>query len=124
MVMRQILALITIFLLIFLVGCGKEKDESKITAEVVKESESKKTGVTEKVKEEITTTVKICYDSDNGIIKWEKGTVMGFYNDTRRFEFDDHCYNKNYVVEYYCENEEPLKTIFLCRNGCIDSHCA
>lgn len=118
--MRQILALITIFLLIFLVGCSKEKEESKITAEVVKESE--KTEV--KVEEEITTTVKICYDTDNGIIRWEKGTVMGFYNNTTRFEFEDHCYNKNYVVEYYCENEEPLETIFLCKNGCIDSHCA
>ena len=123
--MRQILALITIFLLIFLVGCSKEeKEESKITAEVVKETESEKTGVTEKDEEEITTTVKICYDSDNGIIRWTKGTVMGFYNNATRFEFEDHCYNKNYVVEYYCENEEPLETIFLCRNGCIDSHCA
>ncbi len=114
--MKHILALITIFLLIFLVGCGKE--ETEITAEVVKEPEKAE------IEEEITTTVKICYDTDNGIVRWEKGTVMGFYDNTTRFEFHDHCYNKNYVVEYYCENEEPLETIFLCKNGCIDSHCA
>lgn len=120
--MRQILALIVIFLLIFLVGCGKEEKESEITAEVVKEPEPEKAEV--KVEEEITTTVKICYDTDKGIIRWEKGTVMGFYENTTRFEFEDHCYNKNYVVEYYCENEEPLETVFLCKNGCTDSHCA
>ena len=118
--MRQILTLITIFLLIFLVGCGKEEKESDITAEVVKEPKPEKAIEFE---EEITKTVKICYDSDNGIIRWEKGTVMGFYENTTRFEFHDHCYIENYVVEYYCENEEPLETMFLCKNGCTDSHC-
>jgi len=120
--MRQILALIIIFLLVSLVGCNKEENKKQeITAEVVKEPEHEKAA---EAREEITTTVKICYDTDNGIIRWEKGTVMGFYENTTRFELEDNCYNKNYVVEYYCENEEPLETIFLCKNGCIDSHCA
>ena len=117
--MKKILALIMIFFLILLNGCGKEEKgpQDMITAEVVKEPEK------EKIDENIT-TVKICYDTDNGIIKWVNGSIMGFYDNATRFELKDYCVNKNYLREYYCENEEPLETIFLCKNGCVDSHCA
>ncbi|MBL7055119.1 hypothetical protein ISS05_05160 [Candidatus Woesearchaeota archaeon] len=119
--MKQILALIMILLILLLNGCGKKQTE--ITAEIIKEPEYEEK-TEEKTEEETITTVKICYDTDKGIIRWEKGTVMGYYSNTTRFEFDDYCVNENYVREYYCENEDPLETIFLCKNGCVDAHCA
>ena len=119
--MKHILALI-IILFIFLLGCGKEEKEKEptiITTEVIKEPE-----IEEEIEEENITTVKICYDTDNGIVRWVNGTVMGFYNNATRFEFKDYCFDNNYLVEFYCENEIPHKQLFLCKNGCIDSHCS
>ena len=122
--MKKIISIIIIFLFILLFSCKKDTEpESVITAEVIKEPELIEDEIVEEIPENIE-IVTICYDNDNGIVRWEKGKIMGYYNNATRFEFDDYCIDKNYLMEYYCENEEPLHQIFLCKNGCTDSHCA
>ena len=120
MIMKRILAIIILF--IFLLGCGKEEKAEEITSGVIKDLEVEEVAE-EKIEENIT-TVRICYDTDNGIVRWVNGTVMGFYDNATRFEFKDYCYNFNYLVEFYCENEIPHEKLFLCKNGCVDSHCS
>jgi len=123
-IMKQILALMMIILLIMITllislnGCGKK--EPKVTAEVVKELEDK---VEEKIEKDDIITVEICYDTDNGMIRWVNGTVMGFYSNATRFEFKDYCKDKNYLIEFYCENESPHQMMFLCKSGCVNAHC-
>ena len=68
-------------------------------------------------------TVKLCHDTDNGIIRWEEGKVFGFYDNASRFEFSDYCEDNVYLTEYYCENEEPVTRRFQCSNGCRQNHC-
>ena len=45
-------------------------------------------------------------------------------NKAQRFELNDYCMNKNYLVEYYCDEDEiPQNMTFLCRNMSVDDHC-
>lgn len=122
--MKKIIILLSIFLLILVYGCNKEEAislDKTVTANVIKDI---KIGVAEEGIKENITTVRLCYDSDNGIVRWVNGSVFGFYDNATRFEFIDYCQNKNYLIEFYCENETPSQRRFLCRNGCVDAHCA
>jgi len=125
--MKIILPLLSIFLIIFIVGC--DKTETKVTTQVIKAADPEVIGVVE-IEEEIEEeeeedifTVRLCHDTDNGIVRWVNGSVFGFYNNATRFEFNDYCQNFNYLWEFYCEDERPLQRIFLCTNGCEDNHC-
>ena len=122
--MKKIIILLSIFLLIFVYGCNEEEVVSldkTVTAKVIKDIKIEV--AEEEIKENIT-TVRLCHDTDNGIVRWVNGSVFGFYNNATRFEFIDYCQNKNYLMEFYCENETPFQRRFLCRNGCVDAHCA
>jgi len=116
--MKIILLLFSLFLIILISSCGKEeiKDLEPITAEVYNIDEP------ENIEEEIV-TVRLCHDTDNGIVRWVNGSIFGFHDNAQRFEFYDYCFDKNILVEYYCENETPQNTTFLCTNGCEDNHC-
>jgi len=125
--MKNTLWLFLIPLTIFILGCSKEETTGTITgAYEIKELEAINDIAEDKVFEEERkniTTVKLCHDTDNGIVRWVNGSVFGFYDNTTRFEFNDYCQNFNYLWEFYCENENPMQRIFLCTNGCEDNHC-
>ncbi len=115
------------FLLLFPACKGGDDAMEDITGGVVivpdaEQDTEPEPEVIPEIKEEIK-TINICYDSDNGIVRWEKGKIMGYYDNGENYEFDDYCIDKNYVVEFYCEEEKPYNISFLCRNGCQDSHC-
>ena len=118
--MKKIFYLFLILLIIFIIGCNKEeiKAEPEITAKVVEEIETE-----EIVEEEDIETVRLCHDTDNGIVRWINGSIFGFNNKAERFEHNDYCFDNNILVEYYCENETPQNRTFLCKNGCEDNHC-
>jgi len=126
--MRIILLLLSLFLIIFILGCGKEEvtEETiypkKITAKVSNIDDVEIPEDDEVVEEEII-TVRLCHDTDNGIVRWINGSTFGFYDNAERFEFNDYCFDNNFLIEYYCENEIPQNTSFLCTNGCQDNHC-
>jgi len=125
--MKIILVLFSLFLIIFILGCGKKEivEETiepldKITAQVYNIDDLV---VEEEVEEEKIVTVRLCHDTDNGLVRWVNGSVFGFYNNAERFEFNDYCFDNNFLIEYYCENEIPQNASFLCDNGCEDNHC-
>ena len=114
------------FLLIIIIGCGKEavteieESPGKITAWTYKIDDIKSEELEE---EETIETVRLCHDSDNGIVRWINGSIIGFYSNSTRYEFNDYCQNFNYLMEFYCEDENPKQKRFLCKNGCEDNHC-
>jgi|TARA_B100002003_G_scaffold239447_1_gene258812 hypothetical protein len=120
--MRKILIL-SLFLIIFILGCSKEEAVSEpiITADVIESAEE-----FEDITKEVTNdaiTVRLCHDTDNGIVRWVNGSIFGFYHNSSRFEFKDYCEDKNFLIEYHCEDENPLYRRFVCKNGCVDAHC-
>ena len=121
--MRKIFSLLVILGIIVL-GCSKgEEPATTISTEVIKEIEVEE--VVEVVEEETEDiiSVRLCHDTDNGMVKWRNGSVFGFYHNAERFEFNDYCFNNNILVEYYCEDERPQNMTFVCKNGCEDNHC-
>ncbi len=103
-------------------------DEGKRIIATVLDSDApprieKKVEKKEEKKEVKLDSVRLCYDTDNGIIKWVNGTVFGFYHNAQSFEFQDYCMNRSYLTEFYCENETPTFREFYCKNGCKDNHC-
>jgi len=122
--MRKIFLLLVIFGIIFVFGCSTEEPTTTISAGVITEVESEEE-IVEVVEEELgnITTVRLCHDTDNGIVRWVNGSVFGFYHNATRFEFNDYCQNFNYLWEFYCEDENPMQRVFLCVNGCEDNHC-
>jgi len=127
--MKKILFLL-IFSFIFIYGCSESETmltgattALDVVEEPVEAEPEEPIEVIEEIEENIK-TVKLCYDSDNGIVRWEKGKIFGFYDNATRFEFEDYCRNFNYLIEFYCEEENPKDQIFLCTNGCVDNHCA
>jgi len=126
--MKKIMLLFLV-MLIFIYGCGKGEivEEytyplEEITAQVHDIDEPE---IIEEVKivEKDILTVRLCHDTDNGMVRWVNGTIFGFYNNAERFEFRDYCFDNNILVEYFCENEIPQNMTFLCTNGCEDNHC-
>ncbi len=119
--MKKVL-LILVLSIIFAYGCGKGEDLTKqpqeITAQVYKIEEPE---IEEK--RENMTTIRLCYDTDNGITRWVNGSIFGFYDNATRFEFNDYCISNNYLMEFYCENKIAMQKVFFCRHGCIDNHC-
>ena len=124
--MKKILFLFLILLIIIIYGCGKEavteieESPGKITAWTYKIDDIKSEELEE---EETIETVRLCHDSDNGIVRWINGSIIGFYSNSTRYEFNDYCQNFNYLMEFYCEDENPKQKRFLCKNGCEDNHC-
>ena len=121
--MKKIWYIVFILSVFLIIGCGKEdvtKNPGKITAQAINVEEPE---IVEVVEGEVL-TVRLCNDMDNGIVRWVNGSVFGFYNNATRFEFNDYCQNKNYLWEFYCDNETPKQRRFLCRNTCVDNHCA
>ena len=127
--MKRIFILIITLFIIFIFGCTKgDSNILEITsqtvgidAEDIKEETVEEEAV-EKVEEDII-TIRLCHDTDNGIVRWVNGSIFGFNDDATRFEFKDYCFNNNILIEYYCEDETPQNFTFLCRNGCEDNHC-
>jgi len=122
--MKKILILFSVLIIIFIYGCGKEDITSEeITGQLIKNDIE--TAEEEKIieAEEYIMTVRLCHDTDNGIVRWVNGSIFGFYDNAQRFEFNDYCLNNNILIEYYCENENPTNRSFICKNGCKDNHC-
>ena len=116
--------LILAFFIIFAYGCGREEAQftGKITVSTYKIEELDI--IEERVEErENITTVRLCYDTDNGITRWVNGSIFGFYSNATRFEFTDYCISNNYLMEFYCENKTGIQKVFLCKSGCTDNHC-
>tara|TARA_Y100000310_G_C20556336_1_gene750716 strand:+ start:757 stop:1131 length:375 start_codon:yes stop_codon:yes gene_type:complete len=117
------LTLISLFVLIF--GCSNESNISGAATDLTSIELIEEEIIDEPIEEEKENiiTVKLCHDTDNGIVRWVKGEIFGFYDNATRFEFHDYCQNFNYLWEFYCEEEDPKQEIFLCTNGCEDDHC-
>jgi len=124
--MKKILFIIFVLTIFLVYGCGKDPETilEPITADVVEVEyiEIVEEDVIDEEKEDIK-TVRLCHDTDKGIIRWAGGTVFGFYDNAERFEFDDYCFDNNILIEYYCEDEIPQNRTFICKSGCEDSHC-
>jgi hypothetical protein len=122
--MKKILFLFFVISIIFGYGCSKE--EAPLTGKIIvttqKSEEIEGASVGEEEREDIA-TVKLCHDTDHGILKFENGSIFGFYSNATRYEFNDYCMSQNYLMEFYCENETALQKSFLCRNGCTEGHC-
>ena len=116
-----------LFLIILISGCGKEeiKDAESITAKIydIDEPEIIEEKVVVEEERENIVTVRLCHDTDNGIVRWVNGSIFGYYNNSERFEFHDYCFDNTFLIEYYCEDENPMNRSFLCTNGCQDNHC-
>ena len=113
--MTKIFSLLVILGIIFIIGCNKEETTEKITgAYQIEEVQTAEDVKEEAVEEERknTTTVRLCHDTDNGVVRWVKGSVFGFYSNATRFEFNDYCQNNNYLMEFYCEDEYPDQPSF------------
>ena len=132
----KIFYVIVIVLLLVISACVQPTEESKpkpqgpADVDVVKETSKKPVEAEEEVEEDVVeekreniTTVRLCHDTDNGMVRWVEGKIFGFYDNATRFEFNDYCQNFNYLMEFYCEDENPKQQIFLCKNGCEDNHC-
>jgi len=126
--MKQFLVLFFVLAVFLIYGCGNEKNveeniesSEKITAQMYKIEEIEV--AEEDIVEEEIYTVRLCHDTDNGILKFENGTVFGFYNDATKFEFNDDCQDNNLLWEFYCEDENPMRITFICKSGCRDNHC-
>lgn len=118
-------AIVLMIGLISVFGCSKE-EPATISGGAIREIESEEEIVEAAEEDEEAgniTTVRLCHDTDNGIVRWVNGSVFGFYSNATRFEFNDYCMNFNYLWEFYCEDENPMQRIFLCTNGCEDNHC-
>ena len=111
--MKKRYLVFSIVLIILIYGCEQVIEEPEIIEEKV---------VVEEEREKIV-TVRLCHDTDNGIVRWVNGSTFGFYDNAERFEFDDYCFDNNFLIEYYCQNEIPQNRSFLCDNGCLDNHC-
>ncbi|MBS3131497.1 hypothetical protein J4212_03650 [Candidatus Woesearchaeota archaeon] len=126
--MKAVIAAFLAFMVLFLYGCGSNDEVPIITGGAVvdvqepAQQEELPPAPVPEPREEIK-TVKLCHDTDNGIIRWEEGKVFGFYDNASRFEFSDYCEDNVYLTEYYCENEEPVTRRFQCSNGCRQNHC-
>jgi hypothetical protein len=124
--MKKFICIVSFIFVLLIIGCGKqEPEQEQITAKVIADEVPLpvvEPEILEEV-EEITTTVKLCFDTDNGIIRWEAGSIFGFTDKAERYEFYDYCIDRTHVSEYYCENEEPRNETHPCSNGCVDSHC-
>lgn len=124
--MRIILPLF-LFVILFIFGCSKAEPE--VTTQVIKIVNPEEIGVREvdeEIEEEVEediVTVKLCHDTDNGIVRWVNGSIFGFHDNAERFEYKDFCFDNNFLIEFYCENEMPQNASFLCDNGCEDNHC-
>ena len=123
--MKKILLIIFVLTIFLIYGCGKdpETELEPITAEVIQVEDIEIPEEDVEVFEEEVVTIKLCHDTDRGIIRWASGTVFGFYDNAKRFEFDDYCFDNNIMIEYYCEEENPKNRTFICKNGCEDNHC-
>ena len=123
--MKRILLLFLVLFVIFMYGCKAEDSKSNDARITTWSYKVDNIEVPEEaIEEEGVTTVKLCHDTDNGIVRWVNGSVFGFYNNASRFAFRDKCLDNNLLIEYYCEDEIPQYRPFTCRNGCIDNHCA
>ena len=127
--MKYIILYLLLLTIIFIYGCGKEEivEEDtlpleEITAQVHGVDEPEIIEDVEVVEEDIL-TVRLCHDTDNGRVRWVNGSIFGYYNNAERFEFNDYCLDNNLLIEYYCEDENPMNRSFLCTNGCQDNHC-
>ena len=60
-----------------------------------------------------------CIDSDNGINKETRGTIIGIENEAA-FEYQDKCI-AGLLIEYYCENNKPSNQNLRC--NCLDGAC-
>lgn len=124
--MNKILILLFVFSIVFIFGCAKENLKvehiDKITAWTYKIDDIVEEEIVEKIPEDIV-TVRLCHDTDNGIVRWVNGSIFGFNDKAERFELKDECIDNNRLIEYYCENEMPHNRSFLCRSGCRDNHC-
>jgi len=132
--MKKFMYLFLASIILFAFGCdNKESDSNDITGQVIIVDDSvivedvliieEKEGIIiEEIVENIT-TVRLCHDTDNGIVRWVNGSIFGYHNDSTRFELNDYCFNNNILIEYYCEDETPQNYTFLCKNGCADDHC-
>ena len=124
--MKKIGYLLLILFVFFIYGCSKEEAPltGKITAITYKVEEIESTEDTAKEERENITTVRLCHDTDNGVVRWVNGSIFGFYSNATRFEFTDYCISNNYLMEFYCENKIAMQKVFFCRHGCINGHCA
>ena len=122
--MKKIFSLLIILGIIFIIGCAKkETGIGGITGGSVIEEVENTEVIEEAVREEIK-TIRFCYDTDNGMVRWVNGKILGFYDNAERFEFNDNCFDDNILVEYYCDEDEvPQNETFVCKNGCVDGHC-
>lgn len=123
--MKKYVILLFIFSALFIIGCNEKEEETtednEITAQVYKVDEIIEEELPEP--EEEIVTVKLCHDTDNSFNQWTPGRVFGYYDNAQRFEFRDECKDQTFVLEFYCENEEPKQDIYLCTNGCVDGAC-
>ena len=65
--------------------------------------------------------VQDCFDSDNGINYFEKGTIV-WTPSNLYLAMDDYCVDDD-ITEFECVQGNSETTIFNCLNGCLDGAC-
>ncbi|MEK6820766.1 MAG: hypothetical protein AABX71_03580 [Nanoarchaeota archaeon] len=66
---------------------------------------------------------RACRDSDGGLNLYVRGDVLYKVWNLWK-EHNDGCYDKNTIIEYYCDYEnKPKKVMYLCEEGCEDGAC-
>jgi len=64
--------------------------------------------------------INTCTDSEDGINERIKGTVTGMLNGVK-YEIEDKCIKKDYVIDYYCDGDVYKNKNFVCQ--CSDGAC-
>ncbi len=122
---RQILFLF--ILVIFLIGCTKTEIVSQQISEPTSQASSQPTSgedegdIIKSIPDD--ELAASCTDTDSGIDKTSRGIVSGKWYDETTFENEDDCLGGVYLVEYYCDNNQPKSRNFICENGCKKGVC-
>ena len=105
--MKYLLLIALVISAIILAGCGTgTKSITGTTIKTVEKSQA--------------SSGDMCFDSDNGINERIQGKVTGILNG-QKYEIQDKCIRKHYVVEYYCEGNHYKNKNFVCQ--CMDGAC-
>lgn len=108
--MKRLLLIALIISAVILAGCSKTGTKTPTGNFIKTEAEETPTK----------SYINTCTDSEDGINERVKGTVTGMLNGVK-YEIEDKCIRKDYVIDYYCEGDVYKNKNFVCQ--CLDGAC-
>lgn len=118
---RQIITLV--FLVLLLVGCTKTEIISEPASEYDAQTTEETTAAEPKVNVMEEKLAKSCQDTDSGQDPTSKGTISGTWEDGTTYENEDDCFGGVFLVEYYCEGNQPKSKNYRCEIACKRGVC-